>query len=177
MVEAWLRGPIDGVQPVLQPAAFALIQAREDIERAAAGLAPDALWATPGGAAPVGYHLRHLAASTDRLLAYSRSLALSDEQLAVLRSEKAPPRDDETAAALVAAVQASLDRALAALRAADPASFFDARSIGRAALPSTVFGVLCHIAEHASRHTGQIVTTAKIARALHGDDAASADAR
>ena len=34
--EAWLRGPVPGVAPVLQPAAHALIQANEDV----AALAP-----------------------------------------------------------------------------------------------------------------------------------------
>ena len=38
--------------------------------------------------------------------------------------------------------------------------------VGRAGLPSTVRGLLFHAAEHAQRHAGQIVTTAKIVRAL-----------
>ena len=38
--------------------------------------------------------------------------------------------------------------------------------IGPAALPTNVFGLLCHIAEHTQRHTGQIITTAKIVRGL-----------
>lgn len=177
MIEAWLRGPIDGIQPVLQPAAFALMQAREDIERAVLALPASALWAAPGDAASVGYHLRHLAASTDRLLTYSRGLALSDEQHAVLKGERAPARDDETAESLVAGAQQAIDRAITALRAADPATLFDARPIGRAALPSTIFGVLCHIGEHAARHAGQIVTTAKIVRALHGGADAAAGGR
>jgi uncharacterized damage-inducible protein DinB len=37
---------------------------------------------------------------------------------------------------------------------------------GRARLPSTVLGLLFHAAEHASRHTGQIVTTSKLVRGL-----------
>ena len=40
----------------------------------------------------------------------------------------------------------------------------EARTIGRAQLPTTVVGAIFHAAEHAARHTGQIVTTAKLVR-------------
>jgi uncharacterized damage-inducible protein DinB len=43
------------------------------------------------------------------------------------------------------------------------------RGVGRAQLPSNVLGLLFHAAEHASRHTGQVVTTAKIVRASIAD--------
>jgi uncharacterized damage-inducible protein DinB len=33
--EAWLRGPLDGVPPLLMPVAHALVQAREDLQEAA----------------------------------------------------------------------------------------------------------------------------------------------
>jgi hypothetical protein len=36
--------------------------------------------------------------------------------------------------------------------------------VGRAGLPSTVIGLLFHLAEHAQRHAGQALTTAKIVR-------------
>jgi uncharacterized damage-inducible protein DinB len=39
------------------------------------------------------------------------------------------------------------------------------REVGRARLPSTVGGLLFHAAEHAQRHTGQVVTTAKLVQA------------
>jgi hypothetical protein len=38
--------------------------------------------------------------------------------------------------------------------------------VGRAQLPSTTLGLLVHAAEHATRHVGQIITTAKIIRGL-----------
>jgi hypothetical protein len=38
--------------------------------------------------------------------------------------------------------------------------------VGRARLPSTVFGLLFHVAEHTQRHAGQAITTAKIVRGL-----------
>jgi hypothetical protein len=58
--EAWLRGPIPGVPELLQPVAHALQQALEDCRRLASGLDPADLWCTPGGAASVGFHLRHM---------------------------------------------------------------------------------------------------------------------
>jgi uncharacterized damage-inducible protein DinB len=67
---------------------------------------------------------------------------------------------------LVAEWQAMVDRALAQLAATDPATLGDARAVGRDQLPSTVLGLLFHAAEHASRHTGQIVTTSKMVRAF-----------
>ena len=48
----------------------------EDCEAAARDLTNDELWASPGGVAPVGFHLRHLAGSTDRLLTYARGFDL-----------------------------------------------------------------------------------------------------
>ncbi len=36
------------------------------------------------------------------------------------------------------------------------------RAVGRAGLPWTGLGLLFHAAEHASRHTGQVISTAKL---------------
>ena len=165
MPEAWLRGPIEGFQPVVMPAAFALVQAREEIEQAAAGLTREQLWDGPGGAASIGYHLRHLAGSTGRLLTYAGGEQLSAAQLASLEAEKASPRDDETVALLVAAATQAIDRALAELRAIDPAQMHAPRTVGRARIPVTLYVLLCHVAEHTTRHAAQIVTTAKVVRA------------
>ena len=64
--EVWLRGPLPGLDPLLMPAAHALLQAREDILRLASDADTADLWERPGGAAAAGYHLRHLAGSLDR---------------------------------------------------------------------------------------------------------------
>lgn len=166
MAEAWLRGPLEGFQPVVMPAAFALVQSREEIEGATAGLTREQLWASPGGgAASIGYHLRHLVGSTDRLLTYAHGAQLSPEQMTALEAEKAPVRDDETAARLTAMAAQAIDRALAELRAIDPAEMHAPRTVGRARVPVTLYVLLCHIAEHTTRHAAQIVTTAKIVRA------------
>ncbi len=159
--EAWLRGPIEGVDPWLQPAAHAFIQAGEDVGRVMADFPEDRLWLRPGGAASVAFHLRHLAGATDRLLAYARGESLTAEQLAAARAESEPqaglPLLD-----LVGAVRASFERALSQIRATPRDALLGARSVGRGGLPSTVLGLIFHAAEHATRHTGQLITTAKI---------------
>lgn len=134
--EPWLRGPIPGIAPVLQPAAHAFVMAREDVEAAVSGLAEDQIWARPAGIASLGFHLAHLAGSTDRLLTYARGEALSDVQRAALARERAIADTRPTLKRLLAAWRASIDSALA----------------------------LFHAAEHAARHTGQVVTTARLVR-------------
>jgi uncharacterized damage-inducible protein DinB len=163
--EAWLRGPVAGVLPELQPAAHALVQAAEELE-AAASLSPEQVWAKPGGAASIGFHLRHLAASTDRLLTYARGEPLSAAQRQALADEGRPGDPPAAAAELLGAARGALEAALAALRAADPARLDEPRTVGRAALPTTVRGLLGHVAEHATRHAGQLVTTARVVRGL-----------
>ncbi len=166
MPEAWLRGPVEGVPPELMPAAHCLIDAVEDIERAVEGLDDGLLWRTPGGAASIGFHLKHVPGSTERLLAYARGEALTREQLAAIALEKLPGDPPVALDALLARVREARDRALDAYRATDPATLDDARAVGRAALPSNVRGLLFHAAEHARRHAGQVVATASILRGI-----------
>ena len=160
--EAWLSGPIAGVLPELQPAAHMLTQSARELEAAIATLSPAELWARPGGAASVGFHLRHIAGSTDRLLAYARGEALSDAQRAALAAETAESQLDVDE--LWADTRAAIERALDTLRSADRNTLFDHRAVGRAQLPSSVFGLLYHVAEHTVRHTGQVIATGKAIR-------------
>jgi len=161
--EAWLRGPLPGIDAVLMPAAHALVQARDDITTALVNAHAEELWETPGGAASPGFHLRHLAGSLDRLLTYARGERLSPGQLAALAREGDP---GATGQELERAVLGAIDRALEQLRRTPPGTLGDIRPVGRAGLPATVLGLLVHAAEHASRHTGQFLTTLKIMRGL-----------
>jgi uncharacterized damage-inducible protein DinB len=161
--EPWLRGPVEGVDPYLMPAAHALQQSREDLARAAEGLTADQLWARPGGAASVGFHLRHVAFSIDRLLTYARGEALSDAQRNAAASEAVVGPEREPGA-LVAAAAAAIETALGQIRSTPRASLLEPRAVGRAGLPSTVLGLLFHVAEHTQRHTGQVIATAKAVR-------------
>jgi uncharacterized damage-inducible protein DinB len=162
MAEAWLRGPVEGVDAFLQPAAHALVQAREEIARVASGLSPDALWARPNTAASVGFHLRHLAGSLDRLLTYARGGQLDDRQRAALAREGEPGTPNDDGARLVQQAHAAIDAALAQIRATRREDLLEPRSVGRAGLPSTVLGLIFHAVEHTTRHVGQAITTAKI---------------
>ena len=165
--EPWLRGPVPGVPAEWQPAAHALLQAREDLARVVPPLTPSQLWMTPGGAASVGFHVVHLAGSLDRLLTYARGDALDERQRAALAAERALPGDGPgDAAGVLALAHATIDRALAQIAATPPAAMQEPRRVGRAGLPSTVWGLVFHAAEHTQRHVGQAITTARIAVAL-----------
>lgn len=166
MAEPWLRGPIAGMPSMVTPAAHALMQAAEDIPAAVSGLTAEQLWATPGGAAAVGFHLRHLAGSIDRLLTYAAGEMLGDAQFGALDAE--PHADGRSAEELAREATDSIARAIEALRDMPPGAYQEARAVGRRRLPSSVFGLLVHIAEHTQRHVGAIIATAKVVRAAPG---------
>jgi DinB superfamily len=163
-LEAWQRGPVEGVPPLLMPVAHALIQAREDAERALAGLSADQIWARPGGAASVGFHVRHLAGALDRLFTYARGESLTDEQRRRIPLEGVPGEPPAGAAGLLEDLNVMIARALDQVRATPASMLLDARGVGRQQLPSNVIGLLFHGAEHATRHAGQAITTARIVR-------------
>lgn len=162
MPEAWLRGPVEGVPAELMPAAHCLIDAVEDIERAVDGLDAELVWRSPGGAASIGFHLRHVPGSLDRLLTYARGEALSREQLAAIPLEGRPGDPPAGLDELLGRLRDARDQGLDTYRAIDPRTLDDARAVGRAGLPSTVRGLLFHAAEHARRHAGQVIATAAI---------------
>jgi uncharacterized damage-inducible protein DinB len=164
--EPWLRGPLPGVPSLLQPAAHAFVMASEDVTTAIAGLTSEQLWRAPGGVASAGFHLAHLAGSTDRLLTYARGEALSDMQRHTLERERTLSEIRPALHQLLTTWQTAVADALEQLSSTPEASLLEPRVVGRARLPSTVLGLLFHAAEHASRHTGQIVTTAKLVRGL-----------
>ena len=160
--EVWLRGPLDGYHPMVTPVAHSLLQVREDLARLERTVTLDQLWARPGGAASIGFHVRHTAGALDRLLTYARGEALSAQQLLFLAGEEAPGDPPTPLSTLVIGVNAVIDRSLAQLRAIEPDRLLDPRQVGRSKLPSTVLGLLVHAAEHSTRHMGQAITTARI---------------
>ena len=66
--EPWLRGPIEGVDPLRAPILYAFRQAREDLAHWTEILTDDQIWFRPAGLAPIGFQLRHIAGSVDRLI-------------------------------------------------------------------------------------------------------------
>jgi uncharacterized damage-inducible protein DinB len=158
--EVWLRGRLPDYIDELQPVAHSLLQVREEID-ALVSLPAEQLWARPGGAASIGFHLKHLAGSLDRLLTYATGKQLSAAQRQTLADEERSV-STERPDTLVRAAQAAVDRALNHVRTTPLCALDEARDVGRDRLPSTVLGLLFHAAEHAQRHSAQIITTAKV---------------
>lgn len=159
-----MRGPIQGVHPLCAPILYAFQHAREDLFRFTEGLSTAHLWARPYGLGSVGFHILHIAGSTDRLMTYLQGSALSAGQLGALDAEPGVggmPRD-----ALLAAMDGAFRDAERVVRMIDPAVLAEPRTVGRKRLPTTVIGLLTHIAEHTQRHLGQAISAAKLARVL-----------
>src|SRR5215212_1744589 len=100
--EVWQRGALPDVAPLLQPVAHSLLQCRSEVRATVPTLTVTELWATPGGAASAGFHVRHAIGSLDRLLTYARGEPLSATQLGALRAEGNPDERDGIQDALVA---------------------------------------------------------------------------
>jgi uncharacterized damage-inducible protein DinB len=137
----------------------ALELAREDLEKWCAGLTDDELHQRPAGLAPVAFHLRHIARSMDRLLTYAEDRALTDQQLAALKTELEAPATRE---ALFHELDAAFSQSSGRIRAIAASDLDQARTVGKKNLPTTVGGLLVHVADHTQRHVGQAVVTAKI---------------
>ena len=161
--EAWLRGPLPGVDPLIAPVLCSFQQAREDLAKHTQGLTTEHLWARPYGLAPVGFHLRHIAGSVERLTAYLQGRQLTQDQIDAADGEGEPGASRE---ALLDALGATLRNAEAVIRAIHPATLSARREVGRKRLPTTVAGLLTHIAEHTQRHVGQAISVAKLAPTL-----------
>lgn len=159
--EAWLGGKLEGYAPLVMPAAHALAQAIVDLQKHAPGLSNEELRARPNNSPSAAFHLRHIAGSIDRLLTYSRGEQLNDAQFAALKAETA---DDSalSAAELTHRAVAEINNALEILKNVDLNDLFEERFVGRQKLPTNVFGLFFHIAEHTARHVGQVITMVKI---------------
>jgi uncharacterized damage-inducible protein DinB len=163
-VEPWMRGPIEGVDPLLAPLLYSFQMAREDLALHTAKLSHADLWSRPFGLTSAGFHIRHLAGSADRLLAYLQGRELTPAQLAALEAESVG--EEPTREQLLEAMDTVFRAAESVVRALDTSTLSDARVVGRKRLPTTVIGLLTHIAEHTQRHVGQAIAAAKLAAAL-----------
>ena len=162
--EFWLRGPVEGIPPHLQPVAHALLQSRAEVETEMEAFPDALLWERPAGVASVGFHLQHLSGVLDRLFTYARGAGLSDAQRDALKREQEAELPGVGVQDLVTAFRGQVDAALDALRQTDEQSLLDHRGVGRKQLPSNVLGLLFHAAEHTQRHTGQLLVTARVLR-------------
>src|ERR1700748_3424330 len=136
--EYWLRGPVPGIPALLQPAAHALLQAREEVEVLMAGFPAEKLWERPAGVAAVGFHVRHLTGVLDRLLTYARGEALDRAQLEYPAGEGAPgagggggTETRDGVEGLVDRFNRQIDKALDQIAATLEGSLTDIREVGQ----------------------------------------------
>ena len=160
--EPWLRGTLTEISAVPRAVLHALELAQEDLTRWCATLSDAELHSRPANIAPVAFHIRHIARSVDRLLTYAEGKHLNAEQLAALQSEIEPTA---TSRELFAELKATLAECATRISQIDPARLDEPRYVGKKQLPTTVGGLLVHIADHTQRHVGQAITTAKIVAA------------
>lgn len=158
--EVWQRGPVEGIPPLLQPVAHALLQAREEIVEMMEEFPRELLWEKVAGMASPGFHLKHLTGVLNRLFTYAKGRQLSEQQLIYLGNEG---RDTgETVDQLVEAFNKQVEAALQQLNETDEQTLTEVRGVGRKQVPSTVIGLLVHSAEHTMRHVGQLLVTVKV---------------
>jgi len=157
--EPWLRGTLTNVPAVPRAVLHALDLANEDLLRWCKPLTEAELNARPAGIAPVAFHIRHIARSLDRLLTYAEGNQLSAVQIAEMKTElDMPAKPEELFAELDGALRKSAER----IRAFDVTRFNEPREVGQKKLPTTLGGLLVHVADHTQRHLGQAITTSKI---------------
>lgn len=145
------------------PVFFSFAQVREDLARHTVGLTEEQVWLSVG-ANSLGYQVKHIAGSVDRITSYLMDRALSASQLAFLKEEGNPPPADLPG--LLGLVEGSLAQSETELMSIDPSTLYAPRMVGRKHLPTTVIGLIVHLAEHTQRHLGQAVTIATLLRQL-----------
>jgi uncharacterized damage-inducible protein DinB len=159
--EPWLRGSHSEIPAVPRAILHAIELAREDLTHWCGELSEQELMATPSSVPSIAFQLRHIAHSLDRLLTYAEGRQLSERQLQALTNEAdAQCSKAEIFSELSAAFTESSARILNL--GEKPDILNEPRTVGRKNLPTTVAGLLVHIADHTQRHVGQAITTAKI---------------
>lgn len=161
-IEPWLRGTETDVPAVARAILHALQLAAEDLREWCGNLSDAELNLRPAEAAPVAFHIRHLVRSLDRLLTYAEGRSLSEEQMIRMHAELDPgAKRDELFAELTAALADGATR----VRSLANMNLEETRTVGKKHLPTTVGGLLVHVADHTQRHLGQAITTAKMVSA------------
>ena len=160
--EVWLRGPLPGILPGLQPVAHALLQAREELNELMKDFPDALLWIGPAGMASVGFHAQHMAGVLDRLFTYAREEALTGEQLYSLSIEGNKEKCTVDLSTMLELFDKQVDLSLNQLSKTDVDTLPGKREIGRQKIPTTLIGLYVHAAEHTMRHIGQLLVTVKV---------------
>jgi uncharacterized damage-inducible protein DinB len=165
--EPWLRGTHLEIPAVPRAVLHALELAQEDLAFWCYELSEPELMAAPLGLPSIAFHLRHIARSLDRLLTYAEGRQLNERQLQALTGEaNSQCLKTEIFSELSAALADSSARIIKL--GEQPDTLNQPRTVGIKNLPTTVAGLLVHIADHTQRHGGQAITTAKIIVARRG---------
>ncbi len=157
--EPWLRGSHRELDFARRALVHSFEQVREDLQLWTAGLTDAQVWTPADSLPPLGFQLKHIAGSVDRLTTYAVGGELNEQQLAFLREESQP---GASLAELLALVDAALREG--ERRAVSVQNLEEVRFVGRKRLPTTAGGLLIHTAEHTQRHLGQAIVTAKLLR-------------
>jgi DinB superfamily len=167
--EPWLRGTHPEFPVVLRAILHAFELAQEDAHYWTVDLSEADLHVSPFGLTPIAFHLRHIPRSLDRMLTYAEGFHLNSEQIAAMKSESEPGVSRED---LFAEFDWGLERAAQRVRTFAATDLEKPRSVGKRLLPTSIGGLLIHLADHTQRHTGQIVTTAKLLKAAYPEEIA-----
>lgn len=161
MTEVWLRNLPVETDPLRHLLLCTLQQVAEEVIATTSGLSDEEIWSRPSGLTPIGFHIRHIAESTDRLMTYAEGRQLDETQLATLKTELT---ETLPLLSLLVLLEQRIEGAILRLKLIDAASLDQVCEIGRKKIPVPRGTVLGHIAEHSQRHLGQITTTAKLIR-------------
>lgn len=160
-LEVWMRGPIAGLIPLLQPVAHAILQAREEVNLMMIDFPNELIWERPNNIASVAFHLQHLSGVLDRLFTYANNQILNEEQLELLALES-DSTQFLTVKGLLTRFNNQVNKSLTQLKNIDEKTLLEPRGIGRKQIPTNQFGLLFHAAEHTQRHVGQLLVTIKM---------------
>ena len=164
-LEVWMRGPISGISPFLQPVAHALLQIDEDIQKQLTDEIEPYLWIRPFEMANIAFHIQHIVGVIQRMVIYSKGESLTEEELQEIKLEgiQNPEINNEV---LKNRLHEVIEQTVRYLKSIDPNTLADERFLGRKKIPTTQIGLLFHAAEHGQRHYGQLLVTIKTVKGL-----------
>lgn len=160
-LEAWQRGPVPGVAPLLQPVAHTLLQVSEEAHRIMEEFPEKLIWEKPAGVAAPAFHLQHIRGVIDRLFTYARKELLSEDQMHSLSLEGNKEKTNLSVQELLQQLDDQINRAIAELKKVNEDTLTEVRGIGRKHIPTTLIGLYFHTAEHSMRHIGQLLVTVR----------------
>lgn len=164
--EVWMRGPVRGIPPILQPLALVLLQVQEDIAELIQADLEKHLWIKPFGLASIGFHLQHIPGVIDRMMSYAMGRMLTTVQFEYLRKEGAPQQPAQTIAKLKTGVASTITAVLDQLKTLSDTNLTEIRYLGRKRISTTQIDLLFHAADHAQRHYGQLLVTVNLIRKM-----------